>query len=533
MNQPDDDSPLWRHGVFQKLFWAHVISLVGSGLSSVALALLAHQLVGASASAVLGITLAIRTVVIVFFSPWAGQIAERCGARALMIGSDVLRAAIVIGFFFAESVWQLYVLALFLNLGAAIFTPVYKAVIPGVVSEKQYPRALALGAIAYDTANILGPALAGLFIATFGFRGNFLADAVTFLVSAALLFAVRRPEVDGLRANKNPTALGHGLAAMFQRAPLRQTLFLALQVSVMGAFVLVATVDFVKGQLGLPDRAYAWAMAAYGIGSVCGAALYARVATRGRDFFVAACAPAMLLALALAGSLQQYLPLLIGWVFAGAAQSILGIRGNELLATNSRGEERAHIYAAHFSLSHAGWGLTYPLAGFLTTEIGFGQTAWVFCALLAVVSAPLWCRRVHGSRIPERPRRARTCAQRLRSAGRFSLPRTPARRPCAFPSASPRRAASALAGQTSRERKALKIVIISRPQDPANLSCGAESPSPASQMPVRSSKPAPSGASRASSKRTRKLRAASPTHDAGVESRAGIEIEWDGAPGCD
>ena len=57
MNSSDQNSPLWRHGTFQKLFWAHVISLVGSGLSSVALALLAHQLVGASASAVLGIIL--------------------------------------------------------------------------------------------------------------------------------------------------------------------------------------------------------------------------------------------------------------------------------------------------------------------------------------------------------------------------------------------------------------------------------------------------------------------------------------------
>ncbi len=54
MNSPAADFSLWRHGTFQKLFWAHVVSLVGGGLSSVALALLAHQLVGASASAVLG-----------------------------------------------------------------------------------------------------------------------------------------------------------------------------------------------------------------------------------------------------------------------------------------------------------------------------------------------------------------------------------------------------------------------------------------------------------------------------------------------
>src|SRR5215217_5526163 len=132
MTHSELDSPLWRHGAFQKLFWAHVISLIGSGLSSVALALLAHQLVGASASAVLGVTLAIRIVVIVFCAPWAGQIAERFGARAVLIASDVVRAGVVAGFFFADAVWQIYALAVILNFGAALFTPVYKAVIPGV-----------------------------------------------------------------------------------------------------------------------------------------------------------------------------------------------------------------------------------------------------------------------------------------------------------------------------------------------------------------------------------------------------------------
>lgn len=386
MTKSPDHPSIWKHGVFQRLFWAHVISLIGSGLSSVALALLAHQLVGASAASVLGVTLAIRIAVIVFCAPLAGQIAERCGARATMIGSDVIRAGVVVGFFFADAVWQIYALAVILNLGAALFTPVYKAIIPGVVSPEQYPRALALGAIAYDTANILGPSLAGLIIAGFGFRGNFVVDALTFLASAALLFGVPRLLLEPKRGESKKTAFSHGLAAMFQRPALRETLFLALQVSVMGAFVLVATVDFVKVQLHLTDAAYAWVMVAYGVGAVGGAAGYARSSHGLRDRAVAACAPAMLFALLIAAAWQLYGPLILAWALAGAAQSILGIRGNELLAANSTAEERAHIYAAHFSLSHAGWGLTYPLAGFLTTGVGFGRAAWVFFAMLAGVS---------------------------------------------------------------------------------------------------------------------------------------------------
>ena len=380
---------LWRNHRFVRLFAAHVVSLVGSGLSSVALGLLAHQLVGASASAVLGITLTIRIVVIVLCATWAGWISDRIGARKAMIASDLSRALIVVGFFFVEEVWQIYALAVLLNLGAAIFTPVYKAVIPGITTSVQYPRALALGSVAYDTANILGPSLAALTIAIFGFRGNFVMDALTFLVSSALIFGLPRLATASQTATQ-PVPLTHGISAMLRRWPLRETLYLALQVGIAGGFVLVATVNFVKDQLALPDTAYAWAMAAYGIGSVLGAVAYGKAMCGIRRALFHAATPAMLLALVGAGYFERFEPLLIAWALAGAGQCILGIRGNELLAANSTPEERPHIYAAHFSLSHVGWGLSYPLAGFAVTFLGFGTSAYLFAGLLAAVSLPVW-----------------------------------------------------------------------------------------------------------------------------------------------
>jgi MFS family permease len=115
MNHQTETIPsLWNHRVFQQLFWAHGLSLFGSGLSSLALGLLAHQLVGASASMVLGITLAIRIIVIVLTSPWAGQIAARWGARQVMVASDLMRCGVLVGFYFADAVWQIYALAVLL-----------------------------------------------------------------------------------------------------------------------------------------------------------------------------------------------------------------------------------------------------------------------------------------------------------------------------------------------------------------------------------------------------------------------------------
>lgn len=384
-------SGLWRHRIFQQLFWAHALSLVGSGLSSLALGLLAYQLVGASASSVLGITLAIRIAVIVLCSPWAGKLVDQFGARRLMIASDLMRAVVVAGFCFADAVWQIYVLAVLLNFGSAIFTPIYRAVIPGVVSEEQYPRALAIGSIAYDAANILGPSLAALVIAVVGFRGNFIVDALTFIGSAVLLFGLPRLALETKREDgTQPTSVRHGLFAMFQRNPLRHSLFLALQTSIGGAFVIVATVDFVKNDLHLSDSAYAWVMACFGIGSVAAALLYSKMSKRGRDNSVYACAPVMLAALIGVALLPLYAVLCMAWWLIGMSYSILGIRGSELLAANSEGAERPHIYAAHFALSHAGWGLTYPLAGFITTALGFVPAAGIFASFVALASFWPW-----------------------------------------------------------------------------------------------------------------------------------------------
>jgi len=310
-----------------------------------------------------------------------------------MIASDLSRALIVVGFFYVEEVWQIYALAVLLNLGAAIFTPVYKAVIPGITTSAQYPRALALGSVAYDSANILGPSLAALTIAVVGFRGNFVVDALTFLVSSALIFGLLRLAT-ATTGSKAKISVGHGIQAMFQRWQLRETLYLALQTSVAGGFILVATIDFIKGQLGLADTAYAWEMASYGIGSVLGAAAYGKARSGVRRALVHSAAPAMLLALVGAGYFERFEPLLIAWALAGAGQCILGIRGNELLAANSAPDERQHIYAAHFSLSHAGWGLSYPIAGFAVTFLGFGISAYLFAGLLAAVSLPVWLTRL-------------------------------------------------------------------------------------------------------------------------------------------
>lgn len=383
------EAPLWKNQAFVHLFWAHTISLFGASISSVALGLLAHELVGGSVSQVVGITLTIRIAVVVVLSPFAGIISERLGAKLTLICADVIRAAIVTGFFFTEAVWQIYLLAFFLNMASAVFTPVYKAAIPNVVSARQYPSALSFGSVAYDFANIAGPALAGLLIVWFGFRGNFLLNAVAFLVSALLVCPVRFSPA-AKSSNRKAKRL-HGIREMLARRELLRALFLAVHVSIGGGFVLVATVDYVKNELLLADSYYAWAMAAYGMGSVGGALAFGQTASAAVRRSLLATLPAALLAgLLLVAWTFRFEWLVVAWMMTGAGQSVLSLRSNELLAANSVPDERPHIYAAHFSLSHLGWGFTYPLAGWATTVLGFHRAALLFAALLVASGGFQW-----------------------------------------------------------------------------------------------------------------------------------------------
>jgi len=85
--------------IYRRLFMAQVIALVGTGLLTVALGLLAYELAGAEAGAVLGTALAIKMIAYVAVSPVVGGFAARLPRRAFLVTMDLARAAIALRFF--------------------------------------------------------------------------------------------------------------------------------------------------------------------------------------------------------------------------------------------------------------------------------------------------------------------------------------------------------------------------------------------------------------------------------------------------
>ncbi len=188
-----DANPL-RDSRFLRLFSAQVIALVGTGLSTVALTLLAYDLVGGKAAAVLGTAMACKMVAYVVFAPIVGGLAHRFPRKPFLIAMDIVRAGVVLAMPFVTEVWQIYALIFVLNLFSAGFKPVFAATIPDILpDERQYTRALSMSRLAYDLENLLSPLFAGLALLAFTYTGLFVTNSIAFLVSAALILITALP----------------------------------------------------------------------------------------------------------------------------------------------------------------------------------------------------------------------------------------------------------------------------------------------------------------------------------------------------
>lgn len=180
---------------YRHLFSAQVIALIGTGMMTVALGLLAFKIADDKAGAVLGTALAIKMVAYVGVAPVVGGFANYLPRRAFLVSMDLMRAAVAIALPFVDQVWQVYVLIFVLQAASAAFTPTFQATIPDVLpNEAQYTRALSLSRLAYDMESLLSPTLAAALLTLITYNWLFVGTVVGFLCSAGLVLSVTVPQ---------------------------------------------------------------------------------------------------------------------------------------------------------------------------------------------------------------------------------------------------------------------------------------------------------------------------------------------------
>ncbi|MBP2192469.1 MFS family permease [Nocardia goodfellowii] len=388
-----------RNRSFRRLFTAQVVALVGTGLLTVALGLLAYDLAGDAAGAILGTALAIKMVAYVAVAPVVSALTDHVPRRTLLVTADAVRVAIALLLPLVGQVWQIYVLIFVLQAASATFTPAFQSVIPSVLeAERDYTHGLSLSRLAYDLESLASPILAAVLLTAISYHSLFVGTAAGFVISALLVRATALPRlVAADRATPLLRRITAGARMMLGRPVLRGLLALNLAVAAATALVVVNTVVYVRDLLDGSNTSVALALGCYGGGSMVVAllipALLTCVPDRSLMLIGAGVLPfglvsAAVIALAEPATGVGWMLLASTWIVLGAGTSLINTLSARLLRRQSDPGNRTAVFTAQFSLSHACFLATYPLAGWLGVLAGQGAAA-LLLAVLATAATGL------------------------------------------------------------------------------------------------------------------------------------------------
>ena len=382
---------------FRLLFTAQICSLVAIGLLTVAMSLVAYQLGGDTAGGkFLGFLLALKMVAYVLLTPFAEALLAGRPRKKVMVALNLSRLMLLFPMAFVTDVWQFAALAFAFFAVSSAFMPLFQSVIPELLPDDQaYTKALAYSRIAYTLESVLSPVLAAVILRLVPAQNLFFVAAIAFLASVAALLATRFPDQsDVLRKTPYLRRAFRGMFIYRNTPRLRGLLLLNFALSLVIAWVLVNTVVFAGSRLGNAEHHYPVMMAAYGIGAAVGAVTVPwqvrilgerQVMIMGSLSF-AAISPLILFSL-------PYVGLLSLWAGFGLFSSLVLTPGGLVIARSARRADRSAVFAAQFSLSHAGWLVAYPLAGWLASVISLEAalvSLSVLCALTALLAGRVW-----------------------------------------------------------------------------------------------------------------------------------------------
>ncbi|NNH70503.1 MFS transporter [Nocardia uniformis] len=395
---------LFKNRDYLRLFTAQVSALFGTGLTTVALGLLAYEFAGADATAVLGTALTIKMLVYVTVAPIVAAYVDRFPRRLFLFGLNVIRAAVVLALPFIDQVWHIYVLIAVLQTASAAFTPTYQAIIPDILpDEREYTRALSAAQLAATMETLLSPMLAAAALLLISFHWLFVGTAIGFAVSAVLVVTTRIPNAGAAAEGSFRERIAVGMRIFAATPRLRGLLGLNLVVAAAGSVIMVNTVNYVRDTLGGTQTGVAMLLAANGFGTMISALSLPRVLDRigarpvmlgGAATLVTGLVSAIALSVAPVGSWSWAAAIAV-WAVVGAGTAAVLTPIGQVLRRSSHAADRPALFAAQFSLSHLAWLITYPIAGWLTAAAGFTITLVTLTAIAGVgiaVALRMWPR---------------------------------------------------------------------------------------------------------------------------------------------
>jgi DHA3 family macrolide efflux protein-like MFS transporter len=271
---------------FTLLWVGQLISTIGSSLASLAASILVYRLTGSAAS--VGLMLMATAAPTILVGLLAGVFVDRYDRKRIMVAADLLRGVLVflIPLLLRHNIAWLYIIVMLTSAISQFFDPAHESVLPEIASDEELAAANSLMAISSFGATAVGFAASGLIASRFPIEWAFYLDALSFALSALMVWLARIPAL-AVSVESGIAAVGRNLRAgarVLVDTPMLKSLFLAF------AFVFVSfglsnslLLPFALNALKASEFEYGVQEAVTSVGFVIGSLWMARVSDRWRE----------------------------------------------------------------------------------------------------------------------------------------------------------------------------------------------------------------------------------------------------------
>ncbi|TAL96748.1 MAG: MFS transporter [Paraburkholderia sp.] len=370
-------------GVFRSLrnvnyrIWAAgaLVSNVGTWMQRTAQDwLVLTQLTHYNASAV-GTVMALQFGPQLLLLPWTGFAADHYNQRKLLMATQATMGvlALALGLFTITGIvqlWHVYVFAFLSGCAAAFDAPVRQTFVGELVGDADLPNAVALNSTSFNAARMIGPAAAGLIIASVGTGWAFLINGASFVAVLASLFLLR---VSGLRANarahRTRGSLTEGLRYVWSRPDLKAILVMLFLIGTFGLNFPIFIATMAASVFHTDARGYGLLSSIMAIGTISGALL---AAGRDRPRFRSLLTGAAIFGLGctLAAIAPNYWLFACALVVIGVATLTFTNATNSLMQLTTAPAMRGRVMALRVGIALGCTPIGAPIVGWVADHLG-------------------------------------------------------------------------------------------------------------------------------------------------------------------
>lgn len=326
-------------------------------------------------AAAVGIVMSLQFGPQLLLLPWTGFAADHYDQRKLLIVTQAVMGllALTLGVFtitgFVE-LWHVYVFAFLSGCASAFDAPVRQIFVAELVAEKDLSNAIALNSTSFNMARMIGPAVAGLTIASVGTGWAFLLNGSSFFAVLASLFFLR---VSGqhakVRALRTKGSLAEGLRYVWARPDLKAILLMLFLIGTFGMNFPIFISTMAVRVFDTDARGYGLLSSTLAIGTIAGALIAAgrerpqfRSLLNGAAIFGIGCT--------LAALAPNYWLFAVALVIIGVGAMTFSNTTNSLMQLTTEPAMRGRVIALRVGVALGGTPIGAPIVGWVADHLG-------------------------------------------------------------------------------------------------------------------------------------------------------------------